>query len=99
MITTNNALVSVPSTPRTEGVVTHFQPILSARRRSMIGLEALSRGAFPHADGMAAGALFKMAKDAGIADEVERQCKQEAVRRFATLTHRSADLVLFLNLG
>lgn len=82
-----------------DAIVTYFQPILSARQRTTLGVEALARA--PLADGHVMGAveLFKRAADEGLSAEVERRCCEKAITRFANLPHRRDDQVLFINLG
>jgi EAL domain-containing protein (putative c-di-GMP-specific phosphodiesterase class I) len=79
-------------------VTTHFQPIFSVRRRSVVGLEALSRGVGPTGDLIPPTTLFKLAADEGIAGAVEDLCRESAVRNFQRLGARPDDLLLFLNL-
>jgi EAL domain-containing protein (putative c-di-GMP-specific phosphodiesterase class I) len=83
----------------TRGTITHFQPILSARRKSIVGLEALSRGAVEPGQLIAPKVLFQMAAQSGLRMHLERACHESAMRSFARLTERPADLVLFLNLS
>jgi EAL domain-containing protein (putative c-di-GMP-specific phosphodiesterase class I) len=79
-------------------VTTHFQPIFSVRRKSVVGLEALSRGVGPAGDLIAPATLFKLAADEGIANAVEDLCRESAVRNFQRLGARPDELLLFLNL-
>jgi len=89
-------------------VCTHFQPILSARRKSIVGLEALSRG-IAGIEAVSLGSvawggelippvtLFRMAESEGVVPQLEQLCRETAARRFAALTDRPEDLVLFMN--
>ena len=79
-------------------VTTHFQPIFSVRRKSVVGVEALSRGVGPAGDLIAPYTLFKMAEAEGIAGAVETLCRESAVRSFTRLAARPPELLLFLNL-
>ncbi len=79
-------------------VTTHFQPIFSVRRRSVIGMEALSRGLEIGGGLIPPGTMFALAAAAGLADAVEHLCRESAVRNFSRLPSRSDDLLLFLNL-
>src|SRR6185369_13840173 len=79
-------------------VTTHFQPIFSVRRKSVVGLEALSRGIGPGGDLIAPYTLFKQAAAEGIAGAVEDLCRASAVRNFHRLRARPEELLLFLNL-
>jgi EAL domain-containing protein (putative c-di-GMP-specific phosphodiesterase class I) len=83
------------------GTVTHFQPILSARRKSIVGLEALSRGSFGPGDSplIQPKTLFQLAAEGGAELRLEQACHQTAMRNFARLSDRPPDLVLFLNLS
>lgn len=89
-------------------VCTHFQPILSARRKSIVGLEALSRG-IAGIEAISAGSvawegglippvtLFQMAESEGVVPQLEQLCRETAARRFAALPDRPEGLVLFMN--
>ncbi len=79
-------------------VTTHFQPIFSVRRRSVVGLEALSRGVGPAGALIPPSTLFKLAASEGIAGPIEELCRESAVRNFQRLRTRPDDLLLFLNL-
>ena len=79
-------------------VTTHFQPIFSVRRKSVVGMEALSRGVGLAGDLIAPYALFKMAEAEGISGAVENLCRESAVRTFTRLGDRPPELLLFLNL-
>jgi EAL domain-containing protein (putative c-di-GMP-specific phosphodiesterase class I) len=91
-------------------IVTFFQPILSARQRSVVGAEALSRG-LVGVEAMTRGSasardrsgtiippidLFRMAASEGLLLELDRLCRDTAIRSFAQLP-RHEELILFLN--
>jgi len=89
-----------------QGVRTHFQPILSARKKAIVGLEALSRGIPPGSEvSWTPGGqtlippltLLQMAAQAGVGHRLEQLCRETAVRTFAALPDRPDDLVLFMN--
>ena len=85
---------------KSRGIVTYFQPILSARQRSIIGLEALSRGV---GEGSGSGViaprtLFNAAAEASLIDELDQLCREQAVRAFSGLHAHPGDHMLFLNL-
>lgn len=90
-------------------ICTHFQPIISARQKAIVGLEGLSRGiagveAIPLGQTSAAGqlippiTLLQMAAQAGLTAELEQMCRETAVRSFASVHDRPEGLVLFMNL-
>jgi len=81
------------------GVIPHFQPIVSARQRSVMGFEALARGVSGDATPLTAGMLFSMAAEASLTATLERLCCEVSIQGFAALTHSRPDLILFLNLG
>jgi len=90
------AASSITQILATRGVVPHFQPIVSVRQKSIVGVEALSRGS----DGgglIGAPTLFRMAEQAGLREALGRICREEAIRRFSQIELPS-DLLLFLNL-
>ena len=80
------------------GIVTYFQPILSARQRSIVGLEALSRGVGADSGVIAPRVLFNAAGEAGLIDELDQLCRQQAVRAFSRLRADTGDHMLFLNM-
>jgi EAL domain-containing protein (putative c-di-GMP-specific phosphodiesterase class I) len=107
--------ISVRHIIETGGVVTYFQPILSARQRSVVGAEALSRGfigveALSRHDPVAVltneasdserlippGKLFAMAEAEGLTLQLDRLCRDTAVRTFAAMG-KHEELILFMN--
>ena len=83
---------------KNRGIVTYFQPILSARQRSIVGLEALSRGVGEDSGVIPPRTLFNAADEAGLVDDLDQLCRQQAVRAFARLREEAGDHMLFLNL-
>ena len=82
----------------TEAIATHFQPIFSVRQKSIVGLEALTRGTGSNGRLIAPYDLFKMAAAERLQAELEHLCRRTAVRSFAELASRPDELLLFLNL-
>lgn len=97
----------------TGSVVTHFQPIYSAKQKSVIGVEALSRGLNPQtAQIFSPAQLFQLARDERLDGDIEALCRETALRTFAGLKSRCSspdareteaaraareNLILFLN--
>jgi EAL domain-containing protein (putative c-di-GMP-specific phosphodiesterase class I) len=80
-------------------IVTHFQPILSARQKSIVGLEALARGTALDPDPLVPPMrLFAMANQAGVTERLDSLCRRRAVRDFSAMRARARDRILFLNL-
>jgi EAL domain-containing protein (putative c-di-GMP-specific phosphodiesterase class I) len=88
------------------GVCAHFQPILSARQKSVVGFEALARGIagsdrpsinVPSGQWIQPDKLFGMARREGVSAQLEQLCRQTAIRTFAELRGRPNGLVLFMN--
>jgi EAL domain-containing protein (putative c-di-GMP-specific phosphodiesterase class I) len=75
-------------------VVTHFQPIYSAKQKSVIGVEALSRGRNPVTSELVSPFhLFQMAHAEQLNVDMEELCRNTALRTFAGLkdhTHEVA---------
>ena len=90
--------LSIHELLRTRGIVTYFQPIVSARQRSIVGLEALSRGVGADSGVIAPRAIFSAADEAGLIDDLDQLCRQQAVRAFSGLSADMGDHMLFLNL-
>jgi EAL domain-containing protein (putative c-di-GMP-specific phosphodiesterase class I) len=88
-------------------VVTHFQPIYSAKQKSVIGVEALSRGRNPStAELVPPAELFALARAEELHPELEDLCRDTALRTFAALRDQAREtptrsgvdgLILFLN--
>lgn len=94
----SSSVVSIHDIVRSNALVAHFQPILSARRKSLVGFEALARGTRAGADLLPPTLLFDMADAAGISEELDLLCRKHAVSTFAHAQHGAGDVILFLNL-
>ncbi len=75
---------------------THFQPITSIRRQSVLGVEALSRG---RGSGglIAPGFLFAQAHSQNLVPALDTLCRDVAVQSFAALGQARDELMLFVN--
>ncbi|MBB4634243.1 EAL domain-containing protein [Longimicrobium terrae] len=80
------------------GVETHFQPITSIRRQSVIGIEALSRGVGEDGAIIPPIRLFGAAAEQGLTFELDRLCRERAIDSFLPLHAAHPELILFLNL-
>jgi EAL domain-containing protein (putative c-di-GMP-specific phosphodiesterase class I) len=89
---------SILASLRVDEIVTHFQPVLSARQKSLVGVEALARGSRGTADLVQPLPMFELASAVGIRDEVDAICRNRAVINFSSLRGLPQDVVLFLNL-
>jgi EAL domain-containing protein (putative c-di-GMP-specific phosphodiesterase class I) len=92
------SLFSMRRLLETEAIATHFQPIFSVRQKSIVGMEALSRGRSTDGRLIAPYDLFKSAAAEDLSAELERLCRKTAVGSFAGLPSRPDELLLFLNL-
>ncbi|MFP4083913.1 MAG: EAL domain-containing protein [Desulfonatronovibrio sp.] len=80
------------------GIVTHFQPIISVKRKSIVGFEALSRGVHPENNSLIPPlALFQAAEKFNKTVEIDRLCREMALHRFSLLRKTDSDLLLFIN--
>ncbi|SMD00806.1 EAL domain-containing protein [Sporomusa malonica] len=82
---------------REQQVVTYFQPIVSVKNRSIIGLEALSRGTPALSSIIPPKLLFEQAALLGMTIELDRLCRDTALTAFQPITFAHPDLFLFLN--
>jgi EAL domain-containing protein (putative c-di-GMP-specific phosphodiesterase class I) len=78
-------------------LIAHLQPLVSIKKRSVIGLEALARVAGP-GRGTGPNELFQQAHDQRLNEALDEQCIEQALQAFVSLPKRSSDLLLFLNL-
>ncbi|HEX2658003.1 MAG TPA: EAL domain-containing protein [Polyangia bacterium] len=81
-----------------QAITTHFQPIFSVRQKSVVGMEALSRGVGTDGRIIPPARLFADAALERLSAELEDRCRRTAVRTFAALEGRPDELLLFLNL-
>ena len=94
------ARLVAPASARREAITTHFQPIFSVRQKSVVGMEALSRGVAPRTAALIAPYdLFKMAAAEELPAELEDAVPADrgAELRGAARS-RPDELLLFLNL-
>lgn len=79
-------------------VVTHFQPIVSVKRKALIGVEALARANDPSTGKPVSPVqLFGWAREMGLMLELDQLCQQQALAAFASLPERDPALLLFMN--
>src|SRR5262249_10235903 len=75
-------------------VVTHFQPIYSAKQKSIVGVEALSRGRNPAtAEIVPPAELFALARAEQLDLELEDLCRDTALRTFAAMHDTAPGIV------
>ena len=79
-------------------VVSHLQPLVSVKKRAVIGLEALARCNQRGPNIPDAIEMFAQAQDARLNDQLDDLCLKQALQAFTSLPQRPQDLVLFLNL-
>lgn len=78
-------------------VASHLQPIVSVKKRAVIGLEALARpirGGQPFEPSL----LFNEARIQGLNDSLDELCLEQALLAFTSIAGRPQDLALFINL-
>src|SRR5262245_37065276 len=68
-----------------------FEPIVSIKKKSVIGLEALAGG-----DGLPSKALHELAAAQGLTLELDRLVRQKALEGFQGLRSGHPDFLLFL---
>ena len=79
-------------------VSTHFQPIVSLKRKAIIGVEALVRSSDPATGhSIAPPQLFQWAREAEQLLELDQLCQDQALRSFAALPSREPELLMFMN--
>jgi len=81
-----------------ESVTVEFQPVCSARKRQVVGVETLTRGVNPKTgEPIPPGMLFGLAEACGLMVELDRLCRKKTLDRFKQLQADHAGLLLFLN--
>lgn len=82
-----------------ESLEVDLQPIVSVRRKAVVGVESLARARQVH-DGSAVPPylLFEWAAQEGQLLALDRLCRKRALEAFSALPERDPDLLLFMNL-
>ena len=68
-----------------EQIITHFQPIISLKSRSLLGVEALSRGLDGQGKIVPPRTLFAAARSQGKAVALDRLCRNKAIHQFCCI--------------
>ncbi|MHC1699566.1 MAG: EAL domain-containing protein [Humidesulfovibrio sp.] len=79
-----------------EWVSTAFQPLVSIKRKALLGVEALARCTAPGED-IPPLEMFRMAGEAGCLLELDRLCRKKALEAFAPIHARNRGLIVSLN--
>ncbi len=90
---------SVAAVISNEGITTHFQPIISIRKREIAGFEALSRGVAENNGRLIApDRLYKAAQKDGCTLALDRLCRKKALENFKkSLSSHEKQQLLFVN--
>ncbi len=81
-------------------VLSYYQPIVSIKKKCIIGLEALSRGINPEDGNIISPALlFNLADEHGLVLELDRLCREKALAGFKSLHTENDNYLLFLNIN
>ena len=82
-----------------ELIETHFQPMVSLRKRRVIGYEALSRGIHPEkASLISPDMLFQSAREQGVVLQLDRVCRKKAIESYSPLHRLNPDHILSINM-
>ena len=80
-------------------VITHFQPIVSIKKNSVIGFEALSRGLVEGGDALIPPRrLFEAAEKQGLAMELDSMCRARAFESYGSMANDPDRFILTVNL-
>jgi len=91
--------LSYQTLAREENILTLFQPMVSIKGKSVVAVEALSRGLLPDLHvSIPPDVLFPLATTPARRLALDRLCRQLAMRRFAPVHARCKDLLLSVNL-
>ncbi len=83
---------------KNEDIEIFFQPILSVKKRSIVGVEGLCRYKQNISSRQVSPVeLFELAKNKNLSLELDRLCRKKALEGFAKLYAGNNDMVLFLN--
>jgi EAL domain-containing protein (putative c-di-GMP-specific phosphodiesterase class I) len=91
--------IDIPRLIQDGRILPQFQPLVSVRRRAILGYEGLSRGLQPENGGVIpADRLFREASAAGLTHELDQACRQRILGHFSFLHRGAAGSVLSLNM-
>lgn len=91
--------LSFDSVARPENILTLYQPLVSIKNRRIIAVEALSRGFLPDRGlTLPPGVLFHLPETPAEQLQLDRLCREAAMKRFAPLYAQRRDLLLSVNL-
>jgi EAL domain-containing protein (putative c-di-GMP-specific phosphodiesterase class I) len=80
-------------------VISHFQPIVSIKKKSVIGFEALSRGVTAQAgDLISPKQLYDAAEGEGLTMELDRLCRAKAFESYGATRNDPDRFILTVNL-
>jgi EAL domain-containing protein (putative c-di-GMP-specific phosphodiesterase class I) len=81
-----------------ESLVSFLQPLVSAKRKAVFGMEALVRGVLPEASLLLPpGLLFSLARDFETRLALDRLCRKKAFEAFAPIYKEHRHLLLSIN--
>lgn len=91
--------INVERIIRRREVITEFQPLVSVKNRSVVGLEALSRGCLPSLGvSIPPGVLFQLAGPPETRLRLDRACRAKALERFKPIHDAKRDILLSINI-
>ncbi|OPJ62446.1 EAL domain-containing protein [Clostridium oryzae] len=97
-MTTENAAAELKYVLENSSLMIHYQPIVSILKKSVIGVEGLSRGINKDNNIIPPLELFKTAKKTQDKIALDRLCREKAAEGFMPLFQKNKDLLLFLNI-
>jgi EAL domain-containing protein (putative c-di-GMP-specific phosphodiesterase class I) len=81
-----------------ESVTAHYQPIISLKRKALIGFEGLSRGVHPESRVLLPPLdLFSEASRADLTLKLDRLCQKKVLEQFKPIHEAHPDMMLNLN--
>ena len=96
---TNSGSFDLEEIIERESIESHFQPIVSMKRKSIVGFEGLSRGIHPADQSLISPVdLFGEAERQGLQMELDRLCRKQAMAQFKPILKLHPDFILSLNL-
>jgi EAL domain-containing protein (putative c-di-GMP-specific phosphodiesterase class I) len=81
-----------------ELVEAHFQPIVSVRKKCIVGYEGLIRGIYPgQGENIPPQELFHQASQLKLTLELDRLCRKKVMEQFGGIADKQPDIFLSLN--
>jgi len=95
----DKGIINISNIINNENILIYFQPIISVKKRSIIGFEALCRGLNSRTQKIISpDILFEFARHENINVDLDRLCRKKALESYRSTYSEKNNYILFLNI-